>query len=281
MVGFAEAEEVAHALEDWLRAHPPARVDPSGSRWSRCSPARGCWRMPACRRDGSAAGGVAEFVDGLRAEMVRREAAIPRRRPSSAPVGAPLGPDLQRSPRRSFARPPWRAAPAQDSIRAVRGAGGAGHWRGVGPRSLVGALGEIIHAAPRVLPGRRRRGSDFQVAARPRRPGAPESGALTACTWTAETRRAGAGPPTARAARGAVGREAAGATRPSSNVVRVDLPRLDELMRLVGELVISRVAPRRALAQRLLERRRHARSDALEEINDGDGAAAARRCAKV
>ncbi|HZZ58960.1 MAG TPA: chemotaxis protein CheA [Opitutaceae bacterium] len=98
-------------------------------------------------------------------------------------------------------------------------------------RARLAALGEIVSAEPTIVAGG---GILFTFTVRLR--GAPADAAAWSADgveWTeAPGRPAGASEPASASA--------GGATAAPSHLVRVDLSRLDELMRLVGEMVIQR-----------------------------------------
>jgi two-component system chemotaxis sensor kinase CheA len=266
MVGFTESEALAHVLEDWLHAAAPDGFVAAGT--SLESLFAGAGLLERClhaRRDGSAPVEVGEVVDGLRAELELREAATPATPRVQAPPSAAVAPDLKLAPAESL------------RLQSALGRGDRAQElefvptpelvaRGLGVeavRGRLGALGEIIHVAPRVLPGRGvafrflvALGPDVQV------PGEWSDDGLSWSAGPAEPEPAAAPEAPAAGAQGG----AAPATV-SSNVVRVGLPRLDELLRLVGELVISR-----SRLDNLLKRAWNGGGipvDALEEINAG------------
>jgi two-component system chemotaxis sensor kinase CheA len=262
MVGFTESEALAHALEDWLHgAAPDGFVPPGASLESLFAAAGLLERCLHARRDGAAPADVGEFVDGLRAELERREAAAPAEAPVHAPAAAPPGSDLKLSPAESLRlRAALERGDRARELEFVPTPGLVARGLGVeAVRGRLGALGEILHVAPRVLPGRGvafrflvALGPDVQV---------PDEWSADGLSWSAS-------PPEPEPERPAAP-EAAGAAPAtvSSNVVRVGLPRLDELLRLVGELVISR-----SRLDDLLKRSWNGGGipvDALEEVNAG------------
>ena len=267
MVGFAESEALAHGLEDWLRAAAPAGFVAPGTSLDTLFEGAGLLeRCLHARREESAPVDVGVFLADLRAELERRGSADAGAAPSSAEAGAPPGTELRLSPAESLR---LRAALAR----------GDRAWelefvptpelvaRGLGVEAIrgrLGELGEIVHVAPRVLPGR---GVAFRflVALGPGI-GVPEAWGGDGLSWTAPSDdpvppAAGDG---SSGASGASGPGAPGTATVASNVVRVGLPRLDELLRLVGELVISR-----SRLDDLLRRGGVVALDALEEINAG------------
>lgn len=258
MVGYAEAEGVAHALEDWLHgAAPDGHVPAGASLEPLFEGAAVLERCLQARRAGTDPVDVAGFVAGLRAEPGRRKGAKGRRRPSPAPPPAPAGPDLALSPAEALRR--QAALERGDRVEELEFVPTpALVARGVGVeaiRARLGEVGEILHVAPRVLPGR---GVAFRfLLALPPAAGLPGAWRDDGLSWAAAAEPAAPAPLPAAPAGGGVA--------VASNVVRVGLPRLEELLRLVGELVISRSR----LAD-LLERSWRDRAvplDALEEIN--------------
>lgn len=266
MVGFTESEALAHALEDWLHgAAPGGFVPPGTSLESLFAGASLLERCLHARREGSAPVDVGEFVGELRAELDRGKGARPAETPVHAPVVAPPGSDLKLSAAESL------------RLQAAQGRGDRAQEfefvptpelvaRGLGVeavRGRLGVLGEIIHVAPRVLPGR---GVAFRflVALGPdvRVPGEWSADGMS---WAASTD--GGVPSAVLEGQGESAQGSAAPAIVSSNVVRVGLPRLDELLRLVGELVISR-----SRLDDLLKRSWNGGGippDALEEINTG------------
>lgn len=267
MVGFAESEELAHGLEDWLHRAAPDGFIPAGTSLDTLFEGAGLLeRCLHARREESGPVDVEGFLAGLREELERRGSASPAEAPVPAPAAAPFATDLKLSPAESLR---LQAALARgDRALELEFAPTPGLVaRGLGVeavRGRLGSLGEIVHVAPRVLPGR---GVSFRflVALGPD-VAVPEEWRADGLTWTAV---AEAGPPAPAAdGAGAAGQGgAAGPATVASNVVRVGLPRLDELLRLVGELVISR-----SRLDDLLKRSWSGGgvpADALEEINAG------------
>ncbi|MFL5384064.1 MAG: chemotaxis protein CheA [Longimicrobiaceae bacterium] len=264
MVGFAEPEAVAHALEEWLRgAAPGGLFAPDVSLDALFDGAGLLEECLGARRAGSPPPEVEPVLATLRAATPREAPAAgaapapaAARAPGSAAAGLELSPAeslrldvaLDRGDRlRDFEFVPTAELLARGTgVEAIRG--------------RLGSLGEIIHAAPRVLEGR---GVAFRfLVALPAGAVPPEAWREDGLVWAdpppAGEAAAEASPPRAGGAAHGVGA--------SSNVVRVDLARLDELLRLVGELVISR--------SRIDDLLRGANgagvsADQLEEINAG------------
>jgi two-component system chemotaxis sensor kinase CheA len=258
MVGYAEAEGVAHALEDWLHAAVPDGIVPPGASLEPLF--EGAAVLERClqaRRAGAAPAEVAGFVAALRTEPGGRRGAKARRRPPPAAAPAPAGPGLALSPAEALRR--QAAAERGDRVEELEFVPTPELVaRGVGVeaiRARLGEVGEILHVAPRVLPGR---GVAFRfLVALPSAAALPEAWREDGLSWSVAAEIAAPAP--------APPGPAGGGVAVASNVVRVALPRLEELLRLVGELVISRSR----LAD-LLERSWSERAvplDALVEIN--------------
>jgi two-component system chemotaxis sensor kinase CheA len=264
MVGFTESEALSHALEDWLHGAAPDGWIPPGASLEPLFAAAGLLeRCLHARRDGAAPADVRGFVEGLRAELEQRAAATPAEPPVPAPSPVALGSDLKLSPAESLRlRAALERGDRTQELEFVPTPELVARGLGVeAVRGRLGALGEILHVAPRVLPGR---GVAFRflVALGPD-VAVPDEWGADGLSWSA-------GPaepePEPAALPEAPGAGAAPATV-SSNVVRVGLPRLDELLRLVGELVISR-----SRLDDLLKRSWNGGGiplEALQEINGG------------
>ena len=210
MVELREAEMLAHDMESYLRALRQREA-----------------QLTAAGMDALIRG-----VDAL------EQAIAARRERAAAAVDRPDGPPARRgraaggrgrgtADRRAAA--PWPTA----SWRVTFVPSPALVARGVNVDSVRARLrdaGEIVDATPRVTP----EGDRVRVPAR-RRAGRGEPGRVGG---RRHARRAGA-PWSIRASAGEPAPDS-GARVASSHVVRVDLARLDELMRMVGDLVISR-----------------------------------------
>jgi two-component system chemotaxis sensor kinase CheA len=253
MVGDASAERVAHALEGSLRAAEqratplePSFVDTlfaGVELLERCIAAR---RVGAPSPD----------ADAVLAELAR---AIPAPLPSTAGAAG--------EPRRPAA-PAW--APAARAVGAADAGGVVYHFefvpsvtlteRGVGVdvvRTRLRSLGTLLDARPRMIDGGV--AFDFWVEVPPGR--APdEAWSADGLRWTA----AGIDAPPAPADATPGGAQPVAA--PGASVVRVDLARLDGVMRLVGELVVSRSRLEELLRQAAADDGAGVR-DALEETN--------------
>ncbi|HEU4562607.1 MAG TPA: chemotaxis protein CheA [Longimicrobium sp.] len=241
MVGFAEPEAVAHALEEWLRAAAPGgRLPPKASLDVLFEGASLLEAALNARREG----GAPASVDGFLAKV---RASEPRPTEPTATPAAPL----------AASAPPASALSPAEALRLEAALGRGDQLlefdfipapelvaRGVGVeavRTRLGELGEIIHAAPRVLEGRRV-AFHFRVAV-PAETAPPEEWREDGLSWSSapsepEHQSGPAGPEEPAPFDDAPVRP--GNVVASSNVVRVELARLDDLMRMVGELVISR-----------------------------------------
>ncbi|HEX2779466.1 MAG TPA: chemotaxis protein CheA [Gemmatimonadaceae bacterium] len=254
MVGVVAAERLAHAMEEALRARmrPDAPVE-------------------------------ATIVDTLFASVDLLERCIlARRSQSAAPDIAPMLAKLGAKAPAESAKPAPASATAREAAAAEEPEGLVHHFefaptreltdRGIGVdaiRARLRSLGTLLDAKPRVAAGSVI--FDFWVSVEMGR--APdEQWRNDGLTWTAVPQPAPAettSPAPGDAARAADSGAAAAlqpVTTAGANVVRVDLGRLDGVMRLVGDLVISR--------SRLDDLLRHggrdggkAMRDALEETN--------------
>jgi two-component system chemotaxis sensor kinase CheA len=265
MVGFAESEEVAHALEEWLRGAAPGGYLPSHVSPDVLFEGAGLLeRCLAARRDGVQPPDVSEFV-AVRCAAPRpaeeRGAAVgPAAEPGAAAVAglklsAAESLHLEAALRRGDRLEEFEFIPTPELV-----------GRGMGVeavRVLLGSLGEIVHASPRVLPGR---GVAFRfLLALPPDTEIPGAWRDDGLSWTPAAPSLPSIPGTGAVAVAPGADRGGGAATGSANVVRVDLARLDELLRLVGELVISRSR----LADLLdgTPAGRGVAVDALEEIN--------------
>ena len=226
MVGDSCAEQVAHALEDAVRGIERGGASPEPATLDTLFAAiAGLQRCVAAHRLGEPASDVGGLVAML-ARLARHSIAD--------------DPDI------------GRAAPAAVGAVALQGAtiiyrfefvpSAALTARGVGVdavRARLRALGTLLDAKPRVVPGGV--AFDFQVAVPSGvRPDAawesdglrwmPAGETTTAADAHLTPPSEAAAPTTSPAATGAAG----------ASVVRVDLARLDDVMRLVGDLVVSR-----------------------------------------
>lgn len=222
MVGLSSAEQIAHVLEDVLRtAGPsPTRVEPrvietlfEGARLL-----EGC---VTARRSGASAPSTAALIEQASSLTARYRESAETARSVALVVAEDPG---DRAFPESSAVYRFEFAPSADTSR-----------RGVGVetvRERLASIGEILAAAPRVDDS----GAivfEFRVAVRAGE--APnEQWREDRLTWAREDTAIS---PNGRGA-------TAGVMLPSAvqaaSVLRVDLARLEDLMRTVGELVVSR-----------------------------------------
>jgi two-component system, chemotaxis family, sensor kinase CheA len=134
-------------------------------------------------------------------------------------------------------------------------------------RAKVQTLGEILHSAPRVEPGGKIL-FEFVVAG-PTDPGDPapwQDEGITLRPYTASTAPLPGRPVSERLTESA--------TAPSfvapSHIVRVDLTRLDELMRIMGDMVVHR-ARLEEISSRVLPHLPTAEARSLQEVNGAFG----------
>jgi two-component system chemotaxis sensor kinase CheA len=226
MVGLLEAERLSHSLEGYLGAIRKGRaaLSPEGVAVL-VEGVKALERVIAARADGLP-------VPAIEAVVGRVASLIPAGVPDSSPT-AVTEPDPQ---------PP--ADPYARANAAFRE--GAGVWRvrfspspaltergvTVGTmRERLRAAGEVVHAEPQVVPG----GVTFTFLVVGRTAGFPaevRGEGLTVERYEPPSAAAPDPAPVPTASRSAV--------LTPTNLVRVDLARLDDLMRTVGELVITR-----------------------------------------
>lgn len=222
MVGLSSAEQIAHVLEDVLRtAGPsPTRVEPRVIE-TLFEGARLLEECVAARRSGVSAPSTSALIDQASSLTARYSESEGTGRSVALVVADGTG---ERAVPGSSAVYHFEFAPSAETSR-----------RGVGVetvRERLGSIGEILAAAPRVDDS----GAivfEFRVAVRAGE--APnEQWREDRLTWAREDTAVS---PNGRGA-------TAGVTLPSAvqaaSVLRVDLARLEDLMRTVGELVVSR-----------------------------------------
>lgn len=233
MVGFEEAERLAHALEDWIRDNShDGRIDAERSIDPLFEGVGLLERVMAARRSGSLPLDVGDFVGRHATRQSRKSKSSPGR-PAAAATEAPGLAPVERFKLDAAVAAGQQIldvefVPSSDLVA-----------RGVGVevvRERLGGLGAIVHAAPRVLPGR---GVAFRflVAAEP---GAslPDKWREDGLQWQEFDPASHQG---SEVSAEQTGSEAAvDAQQHSQAVVRVELSRLDELMRLIGEMVLTR-----------------------------------------
>jgi two-component system chemotaxis sensor kinase CheA len=226
MVGFGEVEQLAHALEDWMRAATTGGAMRPGTSLDPLFRGTGLMEQAiAARRGSSPPPEMDPFLADLdhEARALSTGGASPRRAAPGA--AAALDPRALAASARGDALFAFEFVPTPERVA-----------RGVGVEAVRGwlaELGELITAAPRVLEGG---GVAFRfLVALPAGAEPPAAWGDDGITWepfALPADEAGA------ESRPEVHRPEAAAA--PATVVRVELARLDELMRLVGELVISR-----------------------------------------
>jgi two-component system, chemotaxis family, sensor kinase CheA len=248
IIGLRTAEQLAHAAEDVLRglsrgeaSLTTAGLDLLGSATQRLEQIVTAHRLHQPLPD------VTDLVAQLESYVAHQKPGAPASSPTAPGVASTL-PEAAEQVEAAQARHllPWRATfsptPALDQ-------------RGVNlssVRARLSALGEIVSAAPSILPGGKM-SFEFTVALRdtPADLAAFEADGIV-LQPTAPAPEAPAAPASAAPSSMFIA---------PSHIVRVDLSRLDELMRMVGEMVIHR--------SRLEERIAHVKGDrtALQEVN--------------
>lgn len=250
MVGLSEAEQLAHHMESYLRAlrQGEARLGGEGVE-ALMGGAVTLEQVIAARRREAPAPDIEAVVARLQA-VTEGPAAEPAR-PTPAGAVDGVGPESGReksAPRRPGDARAWRFEFVPTPPLSERGV----NVNSV--RARLQEVGEILQAAPHV---RGQGGIVFEFVVRT---GADESvfaawqeDNLTYAPFEEPVTDGTRPPPSS--AREEVGSpvpfaaSAGGAMLAPSNVVRVDLARLDELMRIVGELVTSRARMEDGLKQ--------------------------------
>ena len=228
MVGFAHAERVAHAMEDRARTLNEFRNVDAAVVQDLFEGAALLERAVAARRSGGEIPPVDGYVDRMRASDEAGDVA--------APADAQAGVVAAHGDAETF----FVFSPSAEAT-----------GRGVGVETIrqrLAGIGTIVSATPKVLGGGRVV-FEFLVAVRPGA-GPDEDWRGDGLEWDAAhvVRHA----PGALVAAPAVpaGGFAAPLAAAASNAVRVDLTRLDDIMRLVGDLVVSRARIDEMLDQR-------------------------------
>ena len=212
MVGFEEVEAVAHALEDALQHEPEGVLSRKGVVALFFHGVQLLDHALAARREGSGAVDVVQFLGEVAALGARSTAVdlVPAALPTVATEIVSL-----------------RFQPTPELV--ARGMGV--EW----VKERLQRAGVIRAVVPMVPPGGGSVVFDFEVEVAPGWELDREL-AIEAISWTPQR-----APSAAAGDDAATGERAAGfGAATVSNLVRVDLARLDDLMRLVGELVVSR-----------------------------------------
>jgi two-component system chemotaxis sensor kinase CheA len=231
MVGIAEVEQLAHHLEGYLRALKQEQIRLTADGFEALVAGTQLLEQVVVARRSHAPAPAIELM------ITRLAALVAELEPATAPQAAPKAP-----------AGPAVLSPDVEARIGVARQRGAQLWlvtftpspelakRDINVNNARGRLqdfGELIHAVPRILPA----GGiafDFVVAS--------QADEATLAAWQDDGFTYAPYPP---AAASSPAPEASAARSPSlavtpSNVVRVDLSRLDELMQLVGALVVSR-----------------------------------------
>jgi len=215
MVELREAERLAHEMEACLGAMRDQRFVLSGPAFDALVEGTNLLdRVIAARRSGAAIPEVGQ--------QIARMAAVFAEGMSQAAVSSPSAPEA--------ARQLWKVTFTPSPALVARGV------KVDTVRARLSQIGRIDSVAPSVTAG----GGiafDFIVAASGDRPFAPLAGDGIACE---RLPGATAGDVADVAGLSAAAPRAIDAPPAESNFVRVDLSRLDDLMRLVGDLVVSR-----------------------------------------
>jgi two-component system, chemotaxis family, sensor kinase CheA len=226
MVGVVEAEKLAHQMESYLSALRADRIRlTTGGLETLIGGVLMLERVIGARREHRPAPSVDALVADL-AALVRTDPGAAPSTPAIAGKSMELDADKTRSLAAALAqgKSVWRFTFVPSPELAARNV----NVNAI--RQRLQTIGDLIHAAPVVLPGA---GIAFTFIVATQQPEATfvpwREDALTCVAYVA--------PPAAEPLTPSV---AATSSLMPPNMVRVDLGRLDELMRMVGELVISR-----------------------------------------
>jgi two-component system chemotaxis sensor kinase CheA len=222
MVGLASAEQVAHSMEDVLRAvDMSAGVIADELLDALFAGATLIERCNAARRTGAGSPPTHEYVERVRQAIAREGRVQPPTATAAIVAGGGSSGGSSDVTERRFEFSPSAGLAA----------------RGVGVetvRARLQSLGDIVGVTPRVRPGA---GVVFEFVVAMTADASPleswRDDGLAWEEWTAPPASGGAMVQFTRPAE-------APAIHSSPNVIRVDLTRLDDLMRMVGELVVSR-----------------------------------------
>ena len=239
MVGFPETERTAHVLEDVLRASGPAPSAEALEAMFRGT--RLLEHTISERRDGRIATIDAD-LERLHADAAEVDASATDETTENEELTHRLRAalDAGRSVYEFHFTPAQELAARGITVEAVR-------------QRLTGA-GDIVYTTPRVLAGGRIAFRFVLVTTSELVP--PEEWKQDGLAWV----------PVTLAPSNAIEERAPETRLASSNVVRVELSRLDELMRLVGELVVGRARLDDALRSLAFEGSTKA-WDALHDVN--------------
>jgi two-component system, chemotaxis family, sensor kinase CheA len=240
MVGVRGAEQLAHQMESYLSALRKGQVRlTAGGLEALITGVKTLEQVIAARRSQTPAPDIGPLLAEL-ATILPGHTAQGGPTPESPPPAAPdrglldLGPEKSRLLAAALAAGgrAWRFTFVPSPALAERG---------VNVNTVRGRLqeiGDLIHAAPLVLPGGQITFAFLVVTRAEETAFAPLK--ADGITFVPEVPPPPAGPLAPDGAESAAPTPGPGPSLMPSNVVRVDLTRLDELMRMVGELVISR-----------------------------------------
>ena len=255
MVGLSSAEETAHAMEDAVRVMPADRGPPPAlleCLFVGTKVLAEAVDSRRARREPPSASGfilrVRDLIDSVRAGATEAGATSPGGKATSSES---LGIE--------------RASHAERRFEFTPSAGLAA--RGVGVeiiRQRLSSLGEITTTVPRVPPGG---GVIFEFEVKLRENAVPpeewRNEGLSWTPWPAERSDRSTGVVVH------AGRPTSSPQPPTmANVVRADLSRLDDLMRMIGELVVTRAR----LGDSLVRTGRQIPPDVLENLTEASDA---------
>jgi len=257
MAGLQSAETLAHHTEDYLRCLGPHETVFTEKGFDALTGAtERLEQIVLAHRQGQAPPDIAGLVD--RMAMLIETPPVPAA-PVTSSQSAGLEQQVQEAQKRGLAI--WHCVfePSQSLSQSGRNVNSA--------RARVEAFGEILHTAPRVEEGDRIL-FEFIVAG-PAEPGDAaqwhEDG-ITVRPYAASVAQPTEGPAAGRLAESA----AAPAFVAPSHIVRVDLTRLDELMRIMGDMVVHR-ARLEEITGRVLAHLPTAEARSLQEVNAAFG----------
>jgi two-component system chemotaxis sensor kinase CheA len=237
IVGLAPAEQLAHVTEGLLRSWTRGEVEPNDETIDLLAQITRC---------------LEETISAFRAKQpLPNPAELLGRVGKYVPVSAaPLEPPPSHAVQRSHVAPTpnWRATFRPQAALDRRGV----NVNSV--RQRLAALGSITAAKPTVEPGGAIRFDFFLALAHA--PADPDAWASDGVTWEQEQHAAAAGPEHATLTPDTF-------FRAHSPIVRVDLSRLDELMRIAGDLVIQRSR----LQDRIVQASAGTDTTSLQEVN--------------
>ncbi|HKP86466.1 MAG TPA: chemotaxis protein CheA [Blastocatellia bacterium] len=234
MVGVREAEHLAHEMESYLRALRQGDVMLSGRGLEALiAGTKVLEQVISARREMKSPPDIAPVISRLQSILPARNPVIkPAESPAPSGGQAKTAGDNQVVDRGESATKLWRFEFAPTPALAALGVSVTT------VRARLGEIGELKTSAPRVLPG----GGiafEFVVATRQDESSFAALG-QDGLTYELIQEPDSTPAPAVKADSSEAGDETAAPVITPSSIVRVSLSRLDELMRMVGELVISR-----------------------------------------